>query len=58
MFTLVVDNFGIKYVGRQHLNHLISAIRDQYTVIMDENGTKYLGLTLDWNYNKGQVLDT
>ena len=26
-FTLVVDDFGIKYEGKKHLDHLITAIR-------------------------------
>ena len=53
-FTLVVD-FGIKYVGCQHLNHLLSALRNIYTVTVDKHSTKYLGLTIDWHYNKGYV---
>ena len=53
--TLVVNNLGIKYVGREHLDHLISTICDQYTVTVDKSGTKYLGLTIEWNYSKGYV---
>jgi hypothetical protein len=26
-FTLVVDNFGIKYVRKQHADHLINAVQ-------------------------------
>ena len=25
-FALVVDNFGVKYVGDEHVNHLIAAL--------------------------------
>ena len=53
--TLVVNNLGIKYVGREYLDHLISTICDHYTVTVDESGTKYLGLTIEWNYSKGYV---
>jgi hypothetical protein len=49
-FSLVVDYFGIKYVGREHLEHLLSALRDQYEITTDETGSKFLGLTLDWDY--------
>ncbi|MCP4748318.1 MAG: hypothetical protein GY874_19600, partial [Desulfobacteraceae bacterium] len=30
-FTLVVDDFGIKYVGKEHLGHLLAAIKQDYT---------------------------
>lgn len=49
-FTLVVDDFGVKYVGRQHLNHLIDALRAQYKITVDLSGNCYLGLTIEWNY--------
>ena len=54
-FTLVVDDFGIKYVGKQHLDHLLHAIRKDYTVEVDEKGGLYCGIELSWNYKKGYV---
>ena len=45
-FTLCVDNFGIKYVGKQHINHLLHALQYLYTITMDWKGERYLGLTL------------
>jgi len=54
-FTLVVDDFGIKYVGREHLDHLLAAIRNDYTVDVDETGGLYIGIKLSWNYEKGYV---
>ena len=32
MFCLTVDNFGIKYVGKQHAQHLLSILQEHYTV--------------------------
>jgi hypothetical protein len=29
-FTLVVNDFGVKYVGREHINHLIKCIKEKY----------------------------
>ena len=29
-FTLVVDDFGVKYVGREHAEHLLKVIKDNY----------------------------
>ena len=34
-FTLCVDDFGIKYVGKQHVDHLLNALRDMYTITCD-----------------------
>lgn len=54
-FCLVVDDFGVHYVGREHAEHLLSALQDKYTVTTDWSGRKYLGLTLDWNYEDRHV---
>jgi hypothetical protein len=49
-FTLVVDDFGIKYVGREHAEHLVAAIKSLYTLTTNWQGNVYCGLTLKWNY--------
>jgi hypothetical protein len=49
-FPLVVDDFGVKYVGREHAEHLMACIKKKYNVSSDWNGTAYCGLTLDWDY--------
>ena len=54
-FTLVVDDFGIKYVGKEHAEHLISVLKQDYEIDTDWEGTRYLGLTLDWDYTERQV---
>jgi hypothetical protein len=50
-FTLVVDDFGIKYVGNEHAQHLITTLEKYYTVATDWTGSLYCGIQLDWNYN-------
>jgi hypothetical protein len=37
-------------VGREHADHLLSALRDLYACTVDWKGTEYIGLTLDWDY--------
>ena len=37
-FMLVVDDFGVKYVGEQHLNHLLTALRKFF--VLDKNEKK------------------
>jgi len=51
-FTLVVDDFGVKYVGKQHAEHLCKALRQEYTIATDWTGGLYCGITLNWNYDK------
>ena len=34
-FTLVVDDFGVKYVGKEHAEHLMSVLRESYTITHD-----------------------
>jgi hypothetical protein len=45
-FTLVVDDFGVQYVGQEHAQHLIDALENDYTVSKDLNGGLYCGITL------------
>jgi hypothetical protein len=54
-FTLVVDDFGIKYIGKQHAEHLISVLRGHYSVEVDWEGLLYYGITLDWHYDDRYV---
>ena len=54
MFTLVVDDFGIKDHGQEHLDHLLTTLRQLYT-IKTGDGTKYLGITLSWDYTHRTV---
>ena len=45
-FTLIVDDFCIKYVGMEDLQHLLQALREEYIITVDENGREYIGLTM------------
>jgi hypothetical protein len=51
LFTLVVDNFGVKYVNQDNITHLIQCIKQHYEVMEDWSGDLYCGIKLDWNYN-------
>jgi hypothetical protein len=59
-FTLVVDDFGVKYVGREnvgreHAEHLKSVLEEHYKVTTDWTGGRYIGIHLKWDYEKWQV---
>jgi hypothetical protein len=54
-FSLVVDDFGVKYVGREHAEQLMTCIKKNYNISRDWNGTAYCGLTLEWDYKNRTV---
>jgi hypothetical protein len=54
-FSLVVGDFGVKYVGREHAEHLMECIKKKYTISSNWNGGAYCGLTLDWHYKNHTV---
>ncbi|KAL7447610.1 hypothetical protein ACHAXS_000009 [Conticribra weissflogii] len=54
-FTLVVDDFGIKYVNKKDAKHLLNALKDHYKVEVDWTGELYCGITLAWNYKDRYV---
>ena len=41
--------------GKQHAEHLMTVLQEHYTVKPDWSGTRYIGIHLAWDYNKGQV---
>jgi hypothetical protein len=51
-FTLVVDDFAVKYVGKQHVEHLRNALLQTYELTTDWSVRVYSGMTLKWDYDK------
>ena len=54
-FVLVVDDFGIKYLRKEDLDHLIKSLEKYYDVTVDLEGKEYVKIELDWDYDKRQV---
>ena len=54
-FSLIVDDFGVKYVGKEHADHLVKILEEFYVVEKDWEGKKYCGITMDFDYTKRQV---
>lgn len=50
VFSLVVDDFGIKYTNRDDVSYLIDSLTPAYEITTDWSGSKYLGISLDWDY--------
>ena len=55
IFTLVVDDFGIRYTNREHAQQLFSTLQKYYTISIDWSGSKYCGLDINWNYDERWV---
>jgi hypothetical protein len=49
-FSLVVNDFCIKYTGRQHADRLLHSLWKLYTVTEDSTGSLFSGLTIEWHY--------
>ena len=49
-FCLMVDNFAMKYINQMDADHLINTIRMYYPMTADKDATKYIGLTVQWDY--------
>ena len=56
-FTLVVDNFGVKYTKKNDALHLVNTLRANYPIKEDWSGKRYIGINLGWEY-KNRTLKT
>lgn len=54
-FTLIIDNFAVEYIGKEHALHLAAALKEKYDITMDWTGALYAGITLKWDYDKRTV---
>jgi hypothetical protein len=50
MFTLVVDDFGVKNMSKDDVDHLIASIKKNYMLTEDWTGNLYCGIQLHWDY--------
>jgi hypothetical protein len=56
-FTLVVDDFGVKYQSQEDADHLVATLEKYYKVSTDWTGSRYVGFTLAWDY-EARTCDT
>ena len=50
-FVLLVDDFGIEYVGKEHALHLLKTLEKNYEITTDWEGKKIACIDLSWNYH-------
>jgi hypothetical protein len=55
IFTLVVDDFGVKYINIKDAKHLEACLAKHYPMKSDWTGGRYLGIYLHWDYTNGTV---
>ena len=51
MFCLIVDYFGVEYIGEQHTTKLKQALSEKYELTENWKGDHYSGINLEWNYD-------
>ncbi len=49
-FTLMVDDFGVKYEYKGDVDHLVASIKTTYTLTKNWAGDLYCGIALAWDY--------
>jgi hypothetical protein len=51
-FTLAVNDFAVKYVRKEHAEHLRNGLLQTYELTTDWTATVYSGMTFKWDYDK------
>lgn len=46
-FTLVVNNFGMKYTNKADVHHLIKIMKEKYTFKVDFEAKQYIGIQME-----------
>jgi len=54
-FVLVVEDFGIKYLKKEDLDHLIQMLKKHYDVSVNLKGKEFVKIQLDWDYENRKV---
>jgi hypothetical protein len=49
-FSFVVDDFGVKYIGKEHAQHLLQTVQKYYKCSFEPEGERYCRLTIKWDY--------
>ena len=55
-FTLVVDDFGVRFEGLKHANYFKTTLERWYDITVDWDGSKYVGINLKWGHDKRTLI--
>ena len=53
--SLIVDDFGIKYVRKEHVEHMLTVLQTDYKVAVDRKAENYASIFLGWDYENQKV---
>jgi hypothetical protein len=54
-FSLVVNNFGVQYIGREYADHLLTALNTYYPTSTNWASSLYCGISLKWDYQNRTI---
>jgi hypothetical protein len=54
-FSLIIDNFGVKYIRELHAQHLLQMVQKYNTCSFEKERERYCGLTIKWDYVRKKV---
>ena len=49
--TILLHDFSIECVGKEHALHLLKTLEVDYKITTDWEGTKFAGIDLAWDYH-------
>ena len=49
-FCLIMDNFGVEYVGIKHFIHLLNLLKKYHGGKFNMSGDKFAGINIKWDY--------
>ncbi len=49
-FCLIVDDFGVEYVGIEHFNHLLTLLKKYHQIQTNMAGNKIVGINVQWDF--------
>ena len=52
LFSIIVDDFCVEYVGKRHAQHLCDALKEYYKIAENWKGCLYAGINLKWDYTQ------
>lgn len=56
IFALTVDDFGVQFTDKAHVDHFIALLKQHYKITVDWEGKNCCGLDLEWDYDEGFML--
>ena len=57
-FMLIVDSFGVEYVGRKHTQHLAIVLKKYHEISEDWESKTFAGINLIWDYTQTHSVRT